>query len=368
MSGILSSTWNAVVKLSTGKSSKEQDALNEQRVAGVVDGYADLFDESDKGRDQQAIKKRQKNYEKLVNSYYDLVTDFYEYGWGQSFHFATRFKGESFDASIARHEHYLALRAGLKRGDKVLDVGCGVGGPMRAIARFSECQVIGVNNNQYQVGRCNILNARAHLAKQCEAVKGDFMNLPFEAGSFDACYAIEATCHAPDKVGCYSQMFKVLKPGGVFVGYEWVMTDKYDEKDEEHRRIKHVIEVGDGLPDLARPQDVKNALEKAGFVVEIVEDLAETAEAQGYDLPWYATLQGGIKLSQIKHSKIGRFATQKAVDVMEAIKIAPKGTSKTHKILTEAADALAAGGEKGIFTPMLFFRAYKPVNGKKKGK
>jgi sterol 24-C-methyltransferase len=60
----------------------------------------------------------------MINHYYDLVTDFYEYGWGQSFHFANRGARESFDASIARHEHFLAFRMRLDKGMKVLDVGC----------------------------------------------------------------------------------------------------------------------------------------------------------------------------------------------------------------------------------------------------
>jgi hypothetical protein len=48
------------------------------------------------------------------------VTDFYEYGWGQSFHFCRFHKGESFDKAIARHEHYLAAKLGLRPGMEVL--------------------------------------------------------------------------------------------------------------------------------------------------------------------------------------------------------------------------------------------------------
>lgn len=47
-----------------------------------------------------------------------------------------RWKGESLRESIKRHEHFLALQLGLKPGQKVLDVGCGIGGPLREIARF----------------------------------------------------------------------------------------------------------------------------------------------------------------------------------------------------------------------------------------
>jgi sterol 24-C-methyltransferase len=41
-----------------------------------------------------------------VNKYYDLATSFYEYGWGESFHFAHRYKWETLRESIVRHEHY----------------------------------------------------------------------------------------------------------------------------------------------------------------------------------------------------------------------------------------------------------------------
>ncbi|MCY4191168.1 MAG: hypothetical protein OXD42_07585 [Rhodospirillaceae bacterium] len=55
-------------------------------------------------------QRRREQYRSLVNHYYDLVTDFYEFGWGQCFHFARR--RESFKASIVRHQHFLSDRPG----------------------------------------------------------------------------------------------------------------------------------------------------------------------------------------------------------------------------------------------------------------
>ncbi|KAM7263231.1 hypothetical protein ACFE04_000914 [Oxalis oulophora] len=83
---------------------------------------------------EQETRKAQ--YTDLVNKYYDLVTSFYEYGWGESFHNVARWKGESMREGIKRYEHFLALQLGLRPGQKVLDVGCGIGGPLREIARF----------------------------------------------------------------------------------------------------------------------------------------------------------------------------------------------------------------------------------------
>ena len=83
--------------------------------------------------------------------YYDGATQLYEYGWGRSFHFSRFYKGESFAASLARHEHYLAAQMNLRPKMRVLDIGCGVGGPAREIARFADVEIIGLNNNDFQV-------------------------------------------------------------------------------------------------------------------------------------------------------------------------------------------------------------------------
>ena len=104
--------------------------------SGQVSGKgAKDIDEYNKLHDSDSADGRNASYVDLVNSYYNLATDFYEWGWGQSFHFAEKLAGESFKASIARHEYYLAPKLGMKESDRVLDCGCGIGGPLCATAR-----------------------------------------------------------------------------------------------------------------------------------------------------------------------------------------------------------------------------------------
>ena len=146
----------------------------------------------------------------------------YLFGWGTSFHFASQRTDEPYKQAIARHEHYLALKLGLQRGMIALDTGCGVGGPAREIAAFSGAKVIGLNNNAYQVKRAVQFTADQGLSHLVSFVKGNFMSIPYEPATFDAVYAIEATCHAPEKDGVYSEIFKVLKPGASFAAYEWL--------------------------------------------------------------------------------------------------------------------------------------------------
>ena len=108
-------------------------------------------------------------------SYYDLVTDLYESGWGKSFHLCRFLRGEAFFQAQARHEHYLASMLKLEPGMKILDVGCGVGGPARETAAFTDCHVVGLNNNAYQIERARKHTRDAGLEHHVEFVKGDFM-------------------------------------------------------------------------------------------------------------------------------------------------------------------------------------------------
>lgn len=99
----------------------------------------------------------------------------YESAWGASFHFCRFAYGESFREAIKRHEHYLALRMGLREGMKVLDVGCGVGGPAREMVKFAGVDVVGLNNNDYQIERATRYADREGLSSKLSFVKGDFM-------------------------------------------------------------------------------------------------------------------------------------------------------------------------------------------------
>lgn len=307
------------------------------------------------------------NYKDLTHHYYNLVTDFYEYGWGSLFHFSRYYPGEAFRQATARHEHYLASRMGITEDMKVLDVGCGVGGPGREICRFTDCQIVGLNNNDYQIERAQHYAEKYKLADKLLYMKGDFMQMDFADETFDAVYAIEATVHAPVLEGVYGEIFKVLKPGGVFGVYEWVMTDEYDESNPEHRRIAYGIEIGDGIPKMYKTEVAREALKNVGFEIELEKDLADKDD----EIPWYYPLAGDWKYVQnlsdvftiFRTLWLGRRVTTGAVGIMEKIGLAPKGSVQVTDALEEAAVYLVEGGKQKLFTPMMLFIARKPLEG-----
>ncbi len=71
---------------------------------------------------------------------------------------------------------------------RVLDVGCGIGGPAREIARFTDAHITGVNNNDYQLEKARKYTEKSGQSGQVDFRKGDFMKLSEQFGenSFDA--------------------------------------------------------------------------------------------------------------------------------------------------------------------------------------
>ncbi|KAF2761245.1 hypothetical protein EJ05DRAFT_461876 [Pseudovirgaria hyperparasitica] len=333
----------------------------------AVDEYFKHWDnKSAEIETEETRKERRAEYATLTRHYYNLATDLYEYGWGQSFHFCRFAYGESFHKAIARHEHYLAHSMGMKENMRVLDVGCGVGGPAREIVKFTGANVIGLNNNDYQIQRATRYAQKEGLADKLSFTKGDFMQMKFPSESFDQVYAIEATVHAPSLEGIYSEIYRVLKPGGVFGVYEWLMLDAYDNDNPHHREIRLGIEEGDGISNMEKVQVALDAMKAAGFELEVNEDLAQRPDPY----PWYWPLAGDFSAMSspmdfftiARMTKIGRGTVHRFVGALETIGLAPKGTQKTADSLAKAADCLVAGGKEKLFTPMYHMVGRKPLN------
>lgn len=362
----VNSTFNDTLTATTSILSNKDSVLQRGEVKSSIEEYEGLFDGARKDvgslQTEDSIKKRESEYQTMVNSFYNLVTDFYEYGWGQSFHFAPRLKGETFLESIKRAEYYLALRASIGPNSKCLDVGCGVGGPMRNIGLFTGADITGVTINEYQVKVGNEYCKQKGLGDRCRLIQGDFQTLKdmFEAEKFDVAYQIEATCHSPDRVHTFSGIAHTLKKGGLFTGYEWAVLPErgFDKNNADHVRIKEGIEVGNGLPTLATAEEIVKSLEDSGFEVLDYYDANRNVHS-GHEIPWYDTLNGKFSLSGFRMTYLGRVCTHAMLNMLEFLYIAPKGTVRVSALLNATAIDLVDGGKQEIFTPSFFFLARK---------
>ncbi|WP_419934434.1 methyltransferase domain-containing protein [Candidatus Palauibacter sp.] len=336
-------------------------AIDDGDVASAIREYEDRYG----GQDPEAQERRKSEYRNFAKLYFDLVTDFYEYGWDRSFHFAPRARNEGFAASLARHEHRLAYKIGLGPGMVALDLGCGIGGPLRRMVRFSGARIVGVSISGYQIARARTLTEAADLGPLADYVECDFMEMDFPDESFDAAFAIETTCCAPDKFAAFGETFRVLKPGARLGVYEYCLTDRFDPQDPEHLRLKADLELGGGLPDIAYPHEVDHALREAGFELLEAKDVAVEDPSC---IPWYEPLSGsGLSLANFRSSRAGRVVTHCLVWTLERLGIIPRGALRVSGLLNMAAAAFARAGQLGIFTPMYFVLARKPDSSPMRG-
>ena len=330
-----------------------QGAVENGDVASAIEEYERRYGADACG----SSELRKTEYQRFVKLYFDLTTDFYEYGWGRSFHFAPRATNENFTDSLVRHEHFLAAKLGLRSGTVALDLGCGIGGPQREIARHTGARIVGVNISSYQLQRARTQTAEAGLGHLADYVECDFMEMDFPDESFDAVFSIETTCCAPSKAGIFGEAFRLLKPGGRFGTYEYCLTDRYDAGNARHRRIKAELEVGGGLPDIARPHEIDDALREVGFALLEGRDLAAEVPT---GIPWYQPLVGP-SLANFRSTAQGRVVTHGLLWVLERLRVVPRGALQVTRLLNMAASAFAEAGQLGIFTPMYFALAEKPV-------
>lgn len=324
-------------------------ALPENEIQSVVDHYVQRFEARPAQRETTAAT--------LARHYYELVTQFYERGWGESFHFAPRHAGEKLPAALRRYERHLGERLGFGPGRRVLELGCGVGGPMRHLAEDFGVSVTGVTIVPYQVERGRLLTKRAGLDHRCSFMVGDFNHLDLPGSSFDSVYTIEACCHAADRRGPFGEAFRVLRPGGRFAGYDWCLLDAFNPEDPEHQRIKLGIEEGNGIAALRSASDVVDCLLDVGFEIEVAGDWAATGHPSA---PWYGPLTPGPSLTGFRNSRAGAFLSRLLIRFLEAIRLAPPGTRTVHDVLRMAQWSLVDAGRRGIFTPSYFWVARKP--------
>ena len=115
----------------------------------------------------------------------------------------------------------LAERVGI-RDAAVLDVGCGIGGPARMLARAFGCGVTGLDLTESYCATAAALSRTVGLADSTRFVCASAHALPFADGAWPWVWTQHAAMNIPDKPRMYAEIARVLAPGGRFVLYDIV--------------------------------------------------------------------------------------------------------------------------------------------------
>jgi MPBQ/MSBQ methyltransferase len=121
--------------------------------------------------------------------------------------------------------HELVRWSGLDQlppGSRVLDVGCGIGGSARILARDYGFEVLGISISPGQIERARQLTP---AGLPCRFAVMDALALELADASFDAVWTVEAGPHMPDKQRFADELLRVLKPGGLLAVADWNRRD-----------------------------------------------------------------------------------------------------------------------------------------------
>jgi phosphoethanolamine N-methyltransferase len=171
--------------------------------------------------------------------------------------------GEGF-LSPGGPEEVCAIVEGLDlSGKRLMDIGCGLGGADVVLAGTLKAgHVVGIDIEEPLVRRARQIVSESGLEKAIEIRLVEPGPLPFDAGSFDIVFSKDSIIHIPDKPKFYIDVLRVLRPGGVFVGSDW-LTGRSDGGRSE--AMQKWINIAGLTFDLENLKSSKLALEAAGF-------------------------------------------------------------------------------------------------------
>ncbi|KEA65277.1 SAM-dependent methyltransferase [Marinobacterium lacunae] len=203
----------------------------------------------------------------------------------------------------------LAERLPIKAGDRLVDIGCGVGGPARYLAKRFGCHVSGIDITARFVDTGNKLTELVGLTSQVEIELGDGQTLPYADAQFDGAYSQHVTMNVPDRAAFFAEACRVLKPGAFFALTEHGLGPTGDP-----RYPVPWSDDGRGAY-LITPNETRAALEAAGFTDIHIQETgqhylsgykAAVAKAEAGTLPAFGVhlLMGDSAVDKIRNAGI----------------------------------------------------------------
>ncbi|MCJ1377819.1 hypothetical protein MMC17_000915 [Xylographa soralifera] len=247
----------------------------------------------------EALKNR-------IRHHYELCSDYYYSLWGEHIHHGYFLEPtDSKEAAQTRLIDLLLERSGLFIGSTVLDVGCGIGGTTRYLARNHGCRVTGLTISGRQVELARTLTAKEAIPGflqdhadeftqlgdggarfvelDADEMGAYFSTVPNKA-TFDCVWISEAMSHLPDKRLFFCNACKLLNPGGKLVVADWFKAEGLTTAQLD-ADIKP-IEDGMLLPPLCEPPEYVHLAKEAGLAIfsepfDISNEVSKT-----WDISW----------------------------------------------------------------------------------
>ncbi|KDE55746.1 cyclopropane-fatty-acyl-phospholipid synthase family protein [Methanoculleus sp. MH98A] len=219
-----------------------------------------------------------KDYTKITQEYYDgIAHEMYVECWGGENHHLGIFDetDDFYQAGRKSNEHLLSF-LDTSPGCKILDLGSGLCGLPRFIARRTGCHVTALDLSRRENAYAVAKNREEGLEHLITVVEGSYNDMTFEDGAFDILVSQDAMLHSPDKKALLKGCARVLKKEGQFVFSDVLQMPSITPGEAE------VINERVNAPYLATFDFYEEQLRRAGFTVENIVDLGNVNLGKSY--------------------------------------------------------------------------------------
>ena len=159
--------------------------------------------------------------------------------------------------------------------DHILDIGSGLGGPARYLARRFGCRVSGIDLTAEFCDVARHLTALLGLV-ECVCIRqGDALAMPFRDAAFDGAYSMNVSMNIADKRALYREIHRVLKPGA------WLMLSEIAQGPGSAPGYPTPWARTAASSFLATQSETRTSLEACGFAIESLRETTEAALAFG---------------------------------------------------------------------------------------
>ncbi len=218
-----------------------------------------------------------RGYKEIIDTTKDYYNShdahtFYHMIWGGEEHHLGIYRTPEdsvYEASRRIIGHMSSFSDHLDENTKLLDLGSGMGGTPRYLAKTYHCQVTGLNLSEVENDRHRRKNEEQWLDKRIEVVDGNFEDVPFPDESFDIVWSQDSLLHSPDRKKVLSEAHRVLKKGG-----ELIFTDPMQTEDAYTEFIQPILKRIH-LANLATPIFYFSTAKEIGFEFAGYENLAQ---------------------------------------------------------------------------------------------